>query len=71
MNGSGRTRAWTRHEWVLDNPQHWSEVDKAIRYMCAKADALEQAGTYVVDVQVEGRDDELVVWFDQRQEVKP
>lgn len=68
MNGDYRTVHWTRHECVLTNPAHWSEVDKAFSFMRAKAENLE-LGTG--PVTVEGRDEELVVWFDERQEVKP
>jgi hypothetical protein len=62
VNGSGRTVTVTRHEWVLGNPTHWSEVDKVIEYMRVKREGLADKAR-CSDVQVGGQDDELIVSF--------
>lgn len=69
MNGTGRTVTWTRHEWVLSNPEHWSEVDKAVGRMRTVAVQLSDAGARCDDVMVTGQDEELVVWFDEHRAV--
>ncbi|MFF0597870.1 hypothetical protein [Streptomyces antibioticus] len=71
MDAEKRVITIDRHEWVLKQPAHHTEVEKAVRVADLERGTLASKGVRAGDVHVHGDDTELVISFEAERPKNP
>lgn len=71
MDAEHRIITVDRHEWVLKQPAHHTEVEKAVAVAGRDRARLVAKGVRTGDVQVHGGDAELIVSFEAERPKNP
>ncbi|MEI5520700.1 hypothetical protein WB388_08805 [Streptomyces brasiliscabiei] len=71
MDADHRVITIDRHEWVLRQPAHHTEVEKAVVVAEHERAALASRGTRTGDVHIHGDDTELVISFEAERPKNP
>lgn len=71
MDAEKRVITVDRHEWVLKQPAHHTEVEKAVAVAEHDRARLASRGVHTGDVHIHGDDDELVVSFEAERPKNP
>lgn len=71
MDAEHRVITVDRHEWVLKQPAHHTEVEKAVKVAERDRARLAAKGVRAGDVHLHGGDSELIVSFEAERPKNP